>query len=266
MSRGSPYSFFQNEREPPAELGPTLGAAPLPLEARFEPRVGRRRGLGIAVSTALHLCLAAGLLSNPIGRSFGASGPELGTGIAVSLVAGFSAGGAQTRSDSAEPPEPEAGNADVARETETREGALAESSETPKEPEVQEARPFIPRLAMMRVDTTGEAANDFQGMTGASGALGGDPTATSDLLAQIARCMPPGFRPNLAFSHLQLSVSPDGRLTAAPAVTSALPQLAAEDRRTADRIVQATLLCGPYAHPDVVGRVVTLAADFSKVR
>src|SRR5262249_31575577 len=87
----------------------------------------------------------------------------------------------------------------------------------------------------------------------------------SDLLAQIARCLPPGLRPSLGFSQLTLSIGPDGRLQAAPQVTSTLPQLSAADRLAADRIVQAAILCGPYAHPDVRGRVVTRPADFSAV-
>ena len=31
------------------------------------------------------------------------------------------------------------------------------------------------------------------------------------------------------------------------------------------RIVQAALLCGPYAHPDALNRSVSLPADFSAI-
>jgi len=185
--------------------------------------------------------------------------------MSVSLVAGFAAGGPQAEPKPAEPPEPEAGEADLRREAEPPVAAGAEAEAAPQEAEAQDARPQTPRLAMMRVEAVGEAANAFDGLTGASGALGGDPTATSDLLAQIARCLPPAFRPRLGFSQLMLSIGPDGRLAAAPAVRSSLPHISAAERLTADRIVQAALLCGPYAHPDAVGRTIVLAADFSEV-
>lgn len=118
---------------------------------------------------------------------------------------------------------------------------------------------------MMRVEGTAAAANTFDGLTGASDALGGDPTATSDLLAQIARCLPQDLRPTLAFSQLTLAIGPDGRLAAAPIVRSTLPQTGAEGRLIADKVVQAALLCGPYAHPDAVGRTLSIAIDFSRV-
>jgi hypothetical protein len=185
--------------------------------------------------------------------------------MAVSLVAGFAAGGPHAEPKPAEPAEPETGEEDLRHEPVPPVGAGAEAEDAPRETEAQDARPETPRLAMMRVNATSEAANMFDGLTGASNSLGGDPTATSDLLAQIARCLPPDFRPNLSFSQLALSIGPDGRLAAAPSMNSALPVLTAEGRLMADRIVQAALLCGPYAHPDAVGRVFTLAADFSQV-
>lgn len=46
---------------------------------------------------------------------------------------------------------------------------------------------------------------------------------------------------------------------------STLAALTGADRLTADRIVQATLLRGPYAHPDLVGRTVSVVADFSRI-
>ena len=73
------------------------------------------------------------------------------------------------------------------------------------------------------------------------------------------------MRPSLAFSQLTLAIGGDGRLRAAPEVVSQLPRLTAAERVAADRIVQAALLCGPYAHPDLRGHVVSVAADFSAV-
>lgn len=65
--------------------------------------------------------------------------------------------------------------------------------------------------------------------------------------------------------QLQLSIGPDGRLTVPPRVVSALPVLSPQDRLAADRIVQAAMLCGPYAHPDIRNRTVSVAADFSRL-
>lgn len=261
VSNSGPYSFFQDDSE-----GPPAHPSPAPLrEARSSPRAHRRGRIGLGASAALHVALLAGLLLNPVGRSFGAAGPDLGTGMAVSLVAGFAAGGPEAQVEPAEPVEPDTASEDLRREAEPPVGAGAEAEEAPKEAEAQDARPPRPRLAMMRVAAVGEAANAFEGLNGASGALGGDPTATSDLLAQIARCLPPALRPRLAFTQLTLAIGQDGRLQSAPAVVSMVPQLSAADRATADRIVQAALLCGPYAHPDAVGRTIVLAADFSRV-
>jgi len=262
VSRLQPYSFFQHDEEAPtAQLQPPV-LRPAALRVRA-PR--RHDGVGLGISIVLHLAVLAGLLLNPVGRSFGAYGPDMGTGMAVSLVAGFAAGGPQAEPTPSEPAEPEMGEQNLQREAVLPVGAGAEAKDTPQEAEAQDARPQTPRLAMMRVNATSKAANAFDGLTGASDSLGGDSTATSDILAQIARCLPPDFRPNLGFSQLALSIGPDGRLTTAPSMKSALPALTAEGRLMADRIVQAALLCGPYAHPDAVGRAITLAADFSQV-
>lgn len=218
----------------------------------------------LATSLAVHGLLLIGLLASPVTSNFGASGSDLGTGMSVALVSGFSAGGAKVG-----PVESEAPEADVEAEPETAEespplDAGADLAELSKPTEDQAvARPRL-RAAMALADL-GQAANAFDGAVGTDSAQGGEPTAVSDLLGQIARCLPPDFRPRLAFSHLRLSIDANGRLNAAPAVDSVVPQLDAASRAAADRIVQAALLCGPYSHPDAVSRVVTLPADFSQV-
>jgi len=220
--------------------------------------------IGLIVSAALHLLLAGGLLVHPLTSSFGAPGNDIGTGIPVALVSGFASGGASVGPVESDAPE---AAAEVEPQTAEQSPPLDTGSdlvELPKPIEDQDAaRPR--RRAAMALAHLGQAANTFDGAVGADGAQGGNPTAASDLLGQIARCLPPDFRPRLAFSRLTLSIDANGRLNAAPAVSTALPQIDRASRAAADRIVQAVLLCGPYSHPDATSRVVVLPADFSQV-
>jgi hypothetical protein len=78
--------------------------------------------------------------------------------------------------------------------------------------------------------------------------------------------LPPGVRPNLAFSNLVLEIGVKGELRAAPVVQSMVPRFTAEDRLAADRIVQAALQCGPYNNPPAVNRAISLVADFSSIQ
>lgn len=219
-----------------------------------------RRAGALSASAAFHLLLGVGLLLQFGREPYGAYGPGLGTGIQVSLVSGFAEGGADAGSRAIDT---EADDDQTEHEAAAPVDAGAATSAVPPTAEEQEARRRTDNAAALAAARDGEAANAFEGAVGASAAQGGDPTATSDLLAQVARCLPPDFRPRLAFSHLTLAVGADGRLRTAPEVHSTAPRLAASDRAAADRIVQAALLCGPYAHPDALNRVVTLAADFS---
>jgi len=263
MSARNPYSFDRRHLPAADERPATPIVAALPTEGPRVPRP-RRRDLALAVSAAVHLGVLAGLLTPPVGSSFGAGGPDFGTGIPVALVAGFAAGGPRVGPIESEATEAEVEQDELNREESEPLTTGADQPEVTTPPEEQEAfRPPM-RAAMARADL-GQAAGTFEGAVGASASEGGDPTATSDLLGQIARCLPPSFRPRLGFSQLVLSIGPDGRLRTAPAVTSALPQISAAGRAAADRIVQAALLCGPYSHPDALSRVMSLPADFSAI-
>lgn len=231
-------------------------------ELRLRSRPVRAPRYALAVSLAVHGLVLIGLLANPVTSNFGASGADLGTGMPVALVSGFAAGGAIIG-----PVESEAPEAEVEAEPKTAEesrplDAGAELAELPTPTKDQEATRPRMRAAMALADF-GQAANSFEGAVGADAAEGGDPTATSDLLGQIARCLPPDFRPRLAFIRLTLSIDANGRLNAAPAVASSVPRVDSATRAAADKIVQAALLCGPYSHPDAVSRVIALPADFS---
>jgi hypothetical protein len=183
----------------------------------------------------------------------------------VSLVSGFAAGG------------PDAGNlaASAPESTEERYPSLPKILEAVGGAPAFTAEPVLtdrqettqrPSEASIAPGKTGQAAGAFEGAVGANQSEGGNPLAMSDLLAQIARCLRPDFRPALRFSTLTLSIGADGRLRIPPVVTAILPRTSASDRLAADQIVQAALLCGPYAHPDAVNKVVSLPADFSTIR
>lgn len=223
----------------------------------------RRRSAALLASVVVHAVVLVGLLLHPAKAPFGTAGPDLGTGMPVTLVAGFSEGGVEAGPRVDPAPEVEA-ERDALQPEETPLDTGAKVPDIPQPRKDRQATAPPASLAMARAED-GEAANVFDGITSASGATGGDPTATSDLLAQVARCLPPDFRPRLGFSQLTLSIGPEGRLSAAPSLISGIPQVSAEHRAAADRIVQAALLCGPYAHPDAVNRTISLAADFSAI-
>ncbi|WP_293903682.1 hypothetical protein [Phenylobacterium sp.] len=219
-----------------------------------------------SVSLGFHLLLGLGLFLQHADAPFGAAGPDLGTGIRVSLVSGFAAGGLQAGSRNTATPEATRERDQLRPETvKVLSGGALNSNEDPLPRDPQEpTRP--PSDASVAQGEAGQAAGVFEGDVGASRSQGGNPLAVSDLLAQIARCLKPDFRPVLGFGQLTLSIGPDGRLRVPPEVTSTLPQISPSDRLAADRIVQAALLCGPYTHPDALNRVISLPADFSERR
>lgn len=229
------------------------------------PRHGDRwRATAVTVSVGLHLLIALGLFLQHADAPFGALGSDLGTGMQVSLVSGFAAGGPDAGKLETSAPDAETEREQSPlRILEAAGGAPAADEEpTPSDRQTPTERPSE---ASMARGEAGQAAGAFEGAAGARDSQGGDPLAVSDLLAQIARCLRPDFRPALGFSRLTLSIGPDGRLRVPPAVTSTLLRMSASDRRAADQIVQAALLCGPYAHPDAVNRIVALPADFSTI-
>jgi hypothetical protein len=142
------------------------------------------------------------------------------------------------------------------------EAAPASSDQTPASSASSEpATAALARNGDARVDSKDETER-----RGAKSTAGGDPAAESALLTQIARCLPPEMRPRLPAHTLVLEIASNGALAAAPTIESTVPLLTAKDRAAADRVVQAALQCGPYAKPDAVGEVVSLAVDFSAIR
>ena len=224
-----------------------------------------RRTTAISVSLGIHLLLGLGLFLQHADPPFGAVGSDVGAGMRVSLVSGFAVGGPDAGTlDASEPQAAEAREASPPKILEAVGGDHA-ATDAPTSTERQEPAQRPSKASLARGEA-GQASGAFEGNVGASQAQGGDPLAMSDLMAQIARCLRPGFRPALGFSRLTLSIGPDGRLRIRPVVSSSLPPASAADRLAADQIVQAALLCGPYLHPNAVNRVVSLPADFSAVR
>ena len=210
------------------------------------------------------MVLGLGLVLQHAEAPFGVAGADLGAGMQVSLVSGVAAGGTEAGSLSETAPAEELEVPSPPKLFEVLSGP-ATASDEPMSPEPNPPT-HPPRQASLARGESGQAAGAFEGADGASNAQGGDPLATSDLLAQIARCLRPGLKPALKFSRLTLMIGPDGRLMTPPVVTSALPQVLASDRLVADQIVQAALLCGPYAHPDTLNKTVSLPVDFSVAR
>jgi hypothetical protein len=225
----------------------------------------RWRNCGLGTSLAVHGLLVWVLLIQRPGVPHGLPGPDIGTGFKVVLVSGTAAGSPDAGEIAQLIPEADRDQARLRLETSDAASATAPVSEVADSqiPQEQTQEKKATSLEAGEAGLSGGAAN---GAAGATDSVGGDPLATDDLLSQVARCLPPDYRPVLSFSQLTLTIGPDGRLRAAPEVNSTLPRLTAEDRLAADRIVQAALQCGPYVRPNVLGRVISLAADFSSIQ
>lgn len=259
------HSFFGSEPRRYVTAGARFGHT-IAYDPR--PRTGDRRLFAYGAGSILfHLLLGALFLLQPRTSVFGTYGPDVGTGLQVSLVSGFAGGGGAA--ESATPVDP--------LDLTTKDEADQDAGRPRPEAQALSLLPSVDRPegvadeAKVTNDSraegvNGEAAGRHEGVASAGDALGGSPTAMSDLLAQIARCLPIGFRPHLAFGQLLLTVGPDGRLRTAPEVRTGLAAVSRDERSAADRIVQAALQCGPYAHPDALNRTVALSADFSAVR
>lgn len=224
----------------------------------------RRGPLALVASLCIHLAIMAALLMHWSSGPFGVAGIDLGTGVQVALVEGFSAGGAATGDVAQLVPEAERERPKERVEEVTPAGGMAQLIPAAAVQIPQEATQEK-RSASVDLGERGEEAADNEGARGAADSRGGDPLAT-DLLNQIARCLPPTERPALMFSQLTLTIGGDGRLRAAPEVRSALPRLTQAERLAADHVVQAALQCGPYNKPGLAGRVISLAADFSSIQ
>jgi hypothetical protein len=228
-----------------------------------------KRVHAITASIGLHLLLL--MLILPQGRTGlpGAPGFTQGAGVDLALVSDASLGlaaphlrpmTATTTSTPATPPAAEAKTAaaiggDLAAAVSPSNAITAPSPSSESQTDA-------------RSDTgaTRIAASDDDERRGARQTSGGDPNATSELLLQIAKCLPPETRPRLTAQSLILNVGPTGALTVAPMIDSSIPLVTAEDRAAADQVVQAALQCGPYDKAGIAGQTVSLAVDFSDIR
>jgi len=194
---------------------------------------------------------------------FGGDGSDLGTGIEVSLVDGFAGGAADIgkiseRDANAEQHRDRIIQSDLA-------ASITESDAALPSPSEEQTLERVAAERSLNVGSAGDVATNDHGYDGNSASYGGGSTPDAELLQQIARCLPPDYRPNLGLSSLVLSIGDTGTLRTPPQVTSSLPRITAEERLAADRIVQAALLCGPYNRPNLLNQVISLAADFSAI-
>jgi len=236
---------------------------------RFGWRSRKQAYPGLA-SALLHVVVIALFLHSPAGRSPGAAGAAEGAGIDVVLVSQASLGLAAPRPPpmdamvTSPPPTPPPAPASAPAATDAGPSEkLFSADDRPPSPAL--ASP-AQTTAWAATGTSRLAATQDDERRGAKDSAGGDPAAASELLARIARCLPPQMRPRLPAHRLVVRIGPTGALTAAPVIDSVLPLLTADARAEADRVVQAALQCGPYAAPDLSGRVVSVAMDFSALQ
>lgn len=220
-----------------------------------------RRPAGLAASLAIHALFIVALLAQWGTSPYGIVGPDAGNGMRVSLVDGLAAGGLQVGANMALDGDFSTDSAAADLEVLSANGPM-----DPVAAPLLDAAREAEQEASLEFGTGGRAAGVFEDAQGSRDGQGGDPSSATDLLEQIARCLPPNLRPRLGFSNLVLEIGDRGVLRAAPEVVSALPRLSAEDRLAADRIVQAALLCGPYDKPGVLNRAISLVADFSSIQ
>jgi hypothetical protein len=160
----------------------------------------------------------------------------------------------------APPPSPSAAQSEAPPTDAGQSGKpLLQSDEKPSPSTASKAQ----TVAWAAEGTARLAAKDDKERRGAKDAVGGDPAAPSELLSQIAKCLPADLRPHLTAQRLVLKIGAHGALAAAPMIDSSLPLLTAEARAQADKVVQAALQCGPYAAAAPRGGVVSVDVDFS---
>lgn len=215
-------------------------------------------------SVALHICVFGILLVQWARPPFGSFGPTAGHEMQVSLVDGFAAAGAEDGRPSAPLANSERDRVEQTAKPLQLSGQDASAAGIAEPPSQREER--AQTQTSFQKGSDGRAALADHGANSASTSRGGDPTATTDLLRQIARCLPREARPDLRFSNLVLEIGEKGELRAAPAIQSLFPRLTVEDRLAADRVVQAALQCGPYNTPSALNRVISLVPDFSAIR
>ncbi|THD60774.1 hypothetical protein [Phenylobacterium sp.] len=227
----------------------------------------RRRAFAVVLSVLVHLVAFLALTPWNRARVAGAPGPAIGSGIDIILVSEASAGIAS--------PHPPPMNAEVTAAEKAKPtaslrsdqsvGGAAEVAPAATAPE-QINSADKPRTVAWQADGDSRVSTERDHeLRGAKASTGGDPTATSELLTQIARCLPAGLRPNLPAQRLVLRLAENGGLAAAPSIESIVPILTAEDRAVADQVVQAALQCGPYTKAEILGQVVSIAVDFTEV-
>jgi hypothetical protein len=95
--------------------------------------------------------------------------------------------------------------------------------------------------------------------------LQGDRDGSTEILAQIAKCLDPGVAPDLPHTKLQISLNERGQLLAPPMIDFGSETPPADTTLLADRVVQAALQCGPYVRPVHNPATLVLAIEFSKV-
>lgn len=214
-------------------------------------RRDRRGSLALVVSAALHGLFGMWLLASTLqagagsGRVQGVAGP----GLAVSLVTAPPAStNAPSQAESKSPPAEQASPVDP-------------TPEKPVEPPLNPSLP-TPTKASAPPPQSEQVDQAAASSSAPAQSGGGGESDKAGVLAEVARCLPAGLRPRLAFTTLTLAADKDGALSAAPVVTFTGPNTSKEDASTADLIVQAALQCGPYQSASLKGGTLVLPLDF----
>jgi hypothetical protein len=231
-------------------------------------RSGEKASATVA-SALIHVVVLALILRGAAPGSPGMAGASQGAGIDVILVSDASLGAAaphappMTAMVTAPAPAPSTA-LNPAPLTDTGQSAklFPQTEEKPSPSVASKAQ----TVAWAADGTARLAARDDDERRGAKDMAGGDPAAPSELLSQIAKCLPADMRPHLLAQRLVLRIGPHGALAAAPVIDSSLPLLTAEARAEADKVVQAALQCGPYMAVALRGGVVAMDVDFSGIR
>lgn len=229
----------------------------------------RERASATVVSALLHVVVLALVLHSAASGSPGAIGPSQGAGIDVILVSDASLGAAAPHAPPMNAmvtnpePAPSTASSPVAPTAAGQSAKLIVPSGEQHSPSVASKAQTV---AWAADGTARLAAKDDDERRGAKDMAGGDPAAPSELLNQIAKCLPANLRPRLVAQRLILKIGARGALAAAPVIDSSLPLLTAEARVEADKVVQAALQCGPYTAAAPRGGVVAMDVDFSGIR
>ena len=235
------------------------------FDAKIPPRT-RRTSTAVAGSLLLHCAILGLLLWSPTAKLKGvADGQAVGIDSFINgenltpidlVTVSPPAKSSPAPAPSHDAPAPPSTDGETATPEQAKPEALADNSIS----EVSDSEVDEPSVDS---EAKSLALNEATSEPSAAAAQLGATNGNTNLLEQIARCLPPNERPVLPGVTISLSFNDQGNLGAVPTIAMDLSAASDEDIREANLVVQAVLQCGPYTAPVASISHFDVPVDFS---